>query len=61
MSFVHLHVHSIYSLLDSTCRLEDLVNAAGEMGLPALALTDRNALYAVIPFYGLCRGHAFLA
>lgn len=55
MPFAHLHVHSIYSLLDSTCRLEDLVSAAGEMGLPALALTDRNALYGAIPFYSLCR------
>ncbi len=55
MPFVHLHVHSIYSLLDSTCRLEDLVSTARQMGMPALALTDRNALYGAIPFYDLCR------
>jgi DNA-directed DNA polymerase III PolC len=55
MPFTHLHVHSSYSLLDSTCRLEDLVQAAVEMGLPALALTDRNALYGAIPFYSLCQ------
>jgi DNA-directed DNA polymerase III PolC len=55
MAFVHLHVHSVYSLLDSTCRLEELVGAAQEMGLPALALTDRNVLYGAVPFYDLCR------
>lgn len=55
MAFVHLHVHSVYSLLDSTCRLEDLVSTARQMGLPALALTDRNALYGAVFFYDLCR------
>ncbi len=55
MTFVHLHVHSVYSLLDSACRLEELVQSAREMGMPALALTDRNALYGVIPFHDLCR------
>ena len=55
MAFVHLHVHSSYSLLDGTCRLEELVSTARQMGMPALALTDLNALYGAIPFYDLCR------
>lgn len=55
MSFVHLHVHSEYSLLDSTCRIDALVARAKSEGQPALALTDRNAMYGVIPFYHACR------
>ncbi|GGH86732.1 DNA polymerase-3 subunit alpha [Pullulanibacillus pueri] len=55
MSFTHLHVHSEYSLLDSTCRLEPLVNAAKDKGYQALAITDTNVLYGVIPFYKLCQ------
>jgi DNA-directed DNA polymerase III PolC len=55
MAFIHLHVHSIYSLLDGTCHLEELIEAAQAAGMPALALTDHNALYGAIPFYDLCR------
>ncbi|GGE52059.1 DNA polymerase III subunit alpha [Pullulanibacillus camelliae] len=55
MGFTHLHVHSEYSLLDSTCRLETLVKAAKAKGFTALAITDTNALYGAIPFYKLCK------
>lgn len=55
MPFVHLHVHSEYSLLDSTCRMNALVERAKADGQTALALTDTNALYGVIPFYRACR------
>jgi len=57
MGFTHLHVHSEYSLLDSTCRLEPLVKAAKAKGFYALAITDTNALYGVVPFYKLCKAN----
>jgi DNA polymerase-3 subunit alpha len=57
MTFSHLHVHSEYSLLDSTCRILPLVKRAKEMGLTALAITDTNVLYAAIPFYKACLSH----
>jgi len=49
-SFVHLHVHSEYSLLDGSCRLADLARTAAEMGMPAVALTDHGSMYGVIEF-----------
>ena len=53
--FVHLHVHSEYSLLDGTCRLRDLANRTAELGLPAVALTDHGVLYGLIPFQQACQ------
>lgn len=50
-AFVHLHVHSAYSLLRGVCRPEDLVARAAEEGMPALALTDWGNLYAAVRFY----------
>lgn len=49
--FVHLHVHSEYSLLDGACRIEPLVEAAAEMGQPAVAITDHGVMFGVIDFY----------
>ena len=54
-SFVHLHVHSEYSLLDSTARIEELVEQAARLGMKALAITDHAVMYGVIPFYKACR------
>ncbi|WP_085523114.1 DNA polymerase III subunit alpha [Tuberibacillus sp. Marseille-P3662] len=54
MSFIHLHVHTEYSLLESSCRIEDLVQAASHAGCEALAITDTNVMYGVIPFYKTC-------
>jgi len=51
MSFVHLHVHSEYSLLDGLSRIPKLVERAKEMGMPALALTDHGVLFGAIKFY----------
>ncbi|HUV91604.1 MAG TPA: DNA polymerase III subunit alpha, partial [Anaerolineales bacterium] len=51
MSFVHLHVHSEYSLLDGFSNIEKLVQRAKEMDMPALALTDHGTMYGVIEFY----------
>jgi len=53
-SFVHLHVHSEYSLLDGAARIRGLVDRAAELGMKALALTDHGVMYGVIPFYKAC-------
>jgi DNA polymerase-3 subunit alpha len=49
--FVHLHVHSEYSLLDGAARLKRLVDRAAQLGFPALALTDHGNLFGAIDFY----------
>src|SRR5678816_1466317 len=49
--FVHLHLHTEYSLLDGACRLDRLIDKAHELKLPALALTDHGVLYGAIDFY----------
>ena len=49
--FVHLHVHSQYSLLDGLGRIDDLLRRAKELGMDALALTDHGAMYGAIEFY----------
>ena len=50
-NFVHLHVHSDYSLLDGACRIDRLMDRASELGMKALALTDHGNLYGTIEFY----------
>ncbi|MGO4345858.1 DNA polymerase III subunit alpha [Paenibacillus sp. MCAF9] len=54
-SFVHLHVHSEYSLLDGAARIKDLTAKAADLGMKALALTDHGVMYGAIPFYRACR------
>ncbi len=49
--FVHLHVHSEYSLLDGACRIPALIARAKELGQKAIAITDHGAMYGVIDFY----------
>ncbi|GAW91280.1 PHP domain-containing protein, partial [Calderihabitans maritimus] len=49
--FVHLHVHSQYSLLDGAGRVEQLVEAAADRGMKALSITDHGVMYGVIDFY----------
>ncbi|MBQ3132926.1 MAG: DNA polymerase III subunit alpha [Clostridia bacterium] len=51
MSFVHLHVHSEYSLLDGACRIKGLVSRAKELGQTAVAVTDHGAMYGAVDFY----------
>ncbi|HLF88515.1 MAG TPA: DNA polymerase III subunit alpha, partial [Anaerolineales bacterium] len=51
MSFAHLHVHSVYSLLDGFSNLNKLVKRAKEMGMPAVGLTDHGTMFGTIEFY----------
>ncbi len=51
MSFVHLHVHSEYSLLDGMSRIPELVQHASDLGMPALALTDHGTMFGAINFF----------
>ena len=53
--FVHLHVHSHFSLLDGACKIEKLVGAAEKFEMPALALTDHGNLYGAIQFYSAAK------
>ncbi len=52
--FVHLHLHSEYSLLDGACRIADIPKIAKEMGHDAVAITDHGAMYGVVAFYKAC-------
>ena len=54
MSFVHLHVHSEYSLLDGLGRVKHLAGRAKELGMPALALTDHGVMYGAVEFFDAC-------
>ncbi|MEK9171181.1 MAG: PHP domain-containing protein, partial [Patescibacteria group bacterium] len=51
MSFVHLHVHSEYSLLDGLPKIAKLIKRAKELKMPAIALTDHGAMYGAVKFY----------
>lgn len=53
--FVHLHVHSEYSLLDGACRIADLVSCVKELGQPACAVTDHGNMFAAVEFYNECK------
>ncbi len=55
MSFTHLHTHSHYSFLDGASSVEELVDAAAECGMDALALTDANGLYGAVRFWNAAR------
>ncbi len=54
LDFVHLHVHTPYSLLDASCRIEPLVKRVKELGMKACAITDHGNMFGVIAFYEAC-------
>lgn len=54
-SFVHLHLHTQYSLLDGAIRLKDLIKRAQEFGVPAIAQTDHGNMFGAIDFYTQCK------
>ena len=51
MAFVHLHVHSEYSLLDGACRIGSMMDRVQELGQNTIALTDHGVMYGTIDFY----------
>ncbi len=53
--FVHLHVHTEYSLLDGACRIKELARACKERGMDALAITDHGVMFGAVEFYEACR------
>lgn len=53
--FVHLHVHTEYSLLDGAARIKELVAAAADKGMKALAITDHGSMFGVVDFYKAAR------
>ena len=55
MSFVHLHVHTEYSLLDGCCRIPGLVKQVKELGQTAVAITDHGVMYGAVDFYKACK------
>ncbi len=55
MSFVHLHLHTEFSLLDGACRIKKLVQQVKELGQEAVAITDHGCMYGVIDFYRACK------
>jgi len=57
-SFVHLHVHSEYSLLDGACRVDELCRRSADTGAPGVALTDHGVMFGAMEFYYAAREHA---
>ena len=55
MEFTHLHVHTEYSLLDGSAKIDELVARAKELGMKALAITDHGVMYGAINFYKACK------
>ena len=54
-SFVHLHVHTHYSLLDGACRVSDLVKRCKSLGMESIAITDHGCMFGVIEFFNECK------
>ena len=52
--FTHLHVHTVYSLLDGASKIPALVSRAKELGMDSIAITDHGVMYGVIDFYKEC-------
>ena len=53
--FVHLHVHTHYSLLDGACRVDKLVKRTKELGMDSIAITDHGCMFGVIEFFNECK------
>ncbi len=53
--FVHLHLHTEYSLLDGACKIDEVVDKAAADGMGAVAITDHGVMYGVIEFYKACK------
>jgi DNA polymerase-3 subunit alpha len=55
--FIHLHLHSDFSLLDGACEITQLIKTVKEQGMPAVALTDHGNLFGAVQFYNTARDH----
>ena len=58
--FVHLHLHSEYSLLDGACRIAEIAKKARSEGHTAVAITDHGVLYGAVAFYKACKARSTL-
>ncbi len=56
VDFVHLHVHSHYTLLESTNTIKSIVSQTKDLGMPAVALTDRANLFGALEFFEAAKG-----
>ena len=54
--FVHLHIHTEYSLLDGACRIDQLMDRVKECGQTAIACTDHGVMYGCVQFYKAAKG-----
>ena len=59
--FVHLHLHSEYSLLDGACRISEIPKRAKECGHSAVALTDHGVMYGAVSFFSACKAEGIKA
>ena len=53
--FIHLHLHTEYSLLDGGNRIDKLIDRVKELGMPAVAITDHGNLFGALQFYWRCK------
>ena len=53
--FCHLHLHTEYSLLDSSAKIKKLIARAKELGMKAMAITDHGVMFGVVDFYKECK------
>src|SRR5262249_40887710 len=53
--FVHLHLHTEYSLLDGACHVDELVGEAARLGIKAMAITDQANMFGAVAFHDACR------
>ena len=51
MSFIHLHLHTEYSLVDGLVKIDDLANMAASMNMPAMSVTEKNNVFSAVKFY----------
>ena len=54
-NFVHLHVHTEYSLLDGAARIDAVTKRAKELGMDAIAITDHGNMYGAVAFFDACK------
>src|SRR4029077_16749803 len=55
--FVHLHLHTDYSLLDGACEVEKLMQHVAQLGMPAVSMTDHGKIFAAMNFYNEAKKH----